>query len=397
MLNSVVFSIFSSSVPRRIATAILLFAFISGCVQTKYEAPSGFGNNSTNQINAIVEEITFEPKAMPVAENSDDENESRDTMLVNFATYNPVFKFTAPVSAQYEVEYIPEIQAINIYEGGNSEISARDRSQIFIRFFEARDFLTLSTVDILRSEKTEFKGHQAVRYEIKKKNGIPNFPHQPVWRNGRHRLIDVRFNNAVPSYFYVLSYNPELSNEEFEKFLNGVEFHNDVANFKQPIARALERSVIKPFGIYITRENSPVQPERFGGYHTGLDFEILEGEGADATVEVGALCSGPLVQKRRASGYGGVAVQECVLNNESIMVIYGHLKTESITAKLGFYLNAGDTIGLLGADKTSETDGERKHLHLGIHRGKQVSILGYVATQNELDGWIDPMTVLQEL
>jgi hypothetical protein len=29
----------------------------------------------------------------------------------------------------------------------------------------------------------------------------------------------------------------------------------------------------KPFGIYITPENSPVQPENFTGYHTGIDVE----------------------------------------------------------------------------------------------------------------------------
>jgi murein DD-endopeptidase MepM/ murein hydrolase activator NlpD len=72
------------------------------------------------------------------------------------------------------------------------------------------------------------------------------------------------------------------------------------------------------------------------------------------------------------------------------MVIYGHLKLISVTASAGDTLKAGDTIGLLGADKSAETSGERKHLHLGIHKGTSVNILGYVQDQAELAGWIDP-------
>ena len=35
----------------------------------------------------------------------------------------------------------------------------------------------------------------------------------------------------------------------------------------------------KPFGIFITTQNSPVQPERFSGYHTGVDVEYKDAEG----------------------------------------------------------------------------------------------------------------------
>lgn len=105
---------------------------------------------------------------------------------------------------------------------------------------------------------------------------------------------------------------------------------------------------------------------------------------------VRAICSGQLKLKEYASGYGGVAVQACQLDNSPVTVIYGHLKLASITPTVGENITVGETIGVLGADKSVETDGERKHLHLGIHWGSAVNILGYVASQTELQNWIDP-------
>lgn len=160
-------------------------------------------------------------------------------------------------------------------------------------------------------------------------------------------------------------------------------------DFQPPLARAGERITKKPFGIFITPQTSPVQPERFRGYHTGADFEIFPEE-LNATVPVGAVCSGKLAMKKYASGYGGVAVQNCILNGNPITIVYGHLKLASISANAGDEIKTGDTIGILGADKSVETNGERKHLHLGFHKGATVNILGYVQSQSELSGWIDP-------
>lgn len=70
-----------------------------------------------------------------------------------------------------------------------------------------------------------------------------------------------------------------------------------------PLEKYEERVTKKPFGIHITKTNSPVSPERFSGYHSGVDFEILPGE-EDTDVEVRAICTGPLVMKKRATGYG---------------------------------------------------------------------------------------------
>src|SRR5579871_4518385 len=49
----------------------------------------------------------------------------------------------------------------------------------------------------------------------------------------------------------------------------------------EPAKDFLQRVTKKPFGIYVTPTDSPVQPERFTGYHTGAD-----GEYGDITADV---------------------------------------------------------------------------------------------------------------
>lgn len=159
--------------------------------------------------------------------------------------------------------------------------------------------------------------------------------------------------------------------------------------FLSPIAGGLSRVTKKPFGLHVTSKDSPVQPERFSGYHTGIDFETTLAE-QDTEVVITAACDGTLLVRRTASGYGGVAVQSCRLDGRDVTVIYGHLRLASITAKIGADLKAGDRLGILGRGFSPETDGERKHLHLGIHVGSTVSLLGYVPTKAALVGWLDP-------
>jgi len=161
------------------------------------------------------------------------------------------------------------------------------------------------------------------------------------------------------------------------------------SGFEPPLDRSGDRVTKKPFGIYITPATSPIQPEKFQGYHTGSDFEIFPEE-LNIDVSVKAVCSGNLRVKEYANGYGGVAVQDCNLNGQAITVIYGHLKLASITKKAGDNLTVGETLGILGADKSTETSGERKHLHLGFHKGTAIDILGYVSAQADLANWIDP-------
>jgi len=157
---------------------------------------------------------------------------------------------------------------------------------------------------------------------------------------------------------------------------------------------ALTRVTKKPFGLKISPQNSPVTPERFSGYHTGVDFEILPGE-ENTEVAVSAICQGKLSVIRRVKGYGGVVVQTCRLNNQAVTVLYGHLALSTIKQKAGDALTPGDLIGYLGQGYSYDTDGERKHLHLAIHRGADIVYLGYVQKQSELSQWIDYMTLLK--
>jgi hypothetical protein len=162
-----------------------------------------------------------------------------------------------------------------------------------------------------------------------------------------------------------------------------------------PLNRVKERVTKKPFGIFINQKTSPIQPERFSGYHTGTDFEIFPEE-LNSEVIVSAICDGKLVSKKTASGYGGVAVQSCLLDNQPITIVYGHLKLSSIAKNIGENFSAGEEIGELGKAYSQETDGERKHLHLGIHKGLAINILGYVQNKNALSDWVDPCFYLCE-
>ncbi|MCC7522683.1 M23 family metallopeptidase [Candidatus Uhrbacteria bacterium] len=156
----------------------------------------------------------------------------------------------------------------------------------------------------------------------------------------------------------------------------------------QPMESASERILYKSLGTQVSPSSSPVQPERFRGYHTGTDFEVFDHE-RDADVAVFAICTGTLLRKTTASGYGGYAVQSCKINGQDVTVVYGHLRLSSIAAAVGDEIIAGEKIAVLGTGYSKETDGERKHLHLSIKKGKTIDIRGYVQAKSELDGWID--------
>jgi hypothetical protein len=156
-----------------------------------------------------------------------------------------------------------------------------------------------------------------------------------------------------------------------------------------PLPRARERVTRKPFGIRVRPDDSPVSPERFSGYHTGADFELLPGED-ETTLTVRALCVGPVIDSRRISGYGGVVVQRCTLLPTPFTVLYGHLAPASLPG-IGTELTIGQAVGTLGRGYSSDTDGERPHLHLGITSGTAEDVRGYVTDSGQLRGWLDPL------
>lgn len=143
----------------------------------------------------------------------------------DFSAHSSIYKFSGEIPSGFEVEYADSIESINIYDPSDAHESIRDKSKIFIRYFRASDFLTLSTVTIFESSKVKAGSHDAVRYEIEKKKGIADFPGQPFWRNQRHKLIDIRYDDKKPTFFYVFSHSPGFGEEMFEQFIESLIFN----------------------------------------------------------------------------------------------------------------------------------------------------------------------------
>jgi murein DD-endopeptidase MepM/ murein hydrolase activator NlpD len=164
------------------------------------------------------------------------------------------------------------------------------------------------------------------------------------------------------------------------------------ANFQSPMKNWKSRITKKPFGIYVNPKNSPVDPERFTGYHAAVDLEIVSDE-ANLNVPFFAICNGELKIKEKARGYGGLVAQYCEVNGSSVLVLYGHVNLSTIASSVGENLMAGQQIGFLG-EVGPDTDYERKHLHLGIHKGPSLVTSGYVSTQKELENFLDPTLII---
>lgn len=167
----------------------------------------------------------------------------------------------------------------------------------------------------------------------------------------------------------------------------------------EPVEKFKERITKKPFGIFITPETSPIQPDRFSGYHNGVDAEFSE---IMEDVPVKAIADGTILVRAYALGYGGVVVVRHIIGSTPIIALYGHLDQKSFLPPEIVNIKAGDQIGILGDGHSQETDGVRKHLHFSIQpdRGnektssepsRRIDFRGYVPTEGELASWIDPL------
>lgn len=168
-------------------------------------------------------------------------------------------------------------------------------------------------------------------------------------------------------------------------------------DWSYPLEKTLERSSDKSFGqyidknFYIGKEN--LFPNQFFGYHAGVDLEIFPEE-LNQEVQVLAITSGTLSFIGQVSGYGGLILEQ--LDNQDLTVLYGHLKLQVSSLKVGDKVQAGQKIASLGNAFSRETGRERKHLHFGIYKGHDLSFKGYEISQNNLEAkWIDPLKFLQ--
>ncbi len=163
----------------------------------------------------------------------------------------------------------------------------------------------------------------------------------------------------------------------------------------EPIRDAALRATPLHFGVKVTPnpENNPITPpERFEGYHVGEDFEISKEE-LNIDVPIFALCRGKVLFSGFAEGYGGLVVQQCTLQGKAVTVMYGHLTLEGLP-KVKTTLRPGDKISVLAPANSHDSDGNRKHLHLGISNGTTIDMRGYVQTEAEMAEFLDPAKVV---
>ena len=183
-----------------------------------------FSKDASN--NAPVTDV----KENTVLENTDNRGAQTD-----FSKMNAEFLFSANIPPGFAAEYIPALKAINIYDPSLPGENNMEKSQIYITYFKANNFLTLNTVDILRRYEVTVKGRAAVAYEIAKKPNVANFAGQPGWRNAKHNALDIRYSNENPSHFYPFAYNPALTvpssnaspEKIFSEFIDSLIFKED--------------------------------------------------------------------------------------------------------------------------------------------------------------------------
>ncbi len=132
------------------------------------------------------------------------------------------FKLQLTIPADWEVEYIPARKALNLFSL-RGEGTARDRSQMYISFFDATQFQTLTTVNVLSTKDTKIgqENYVAKRYEIEKKANVASFDEQPGWRNSKHFVTDLRAREGQTRY-YALAKNPSLDESIYQQVLASI-------------------------------------------------------------------------------------------------------------------------------------------------------------------------------
>ena len=160
----------------------------------------------------------------------------------------------------------------------------------------------------------------------------------------------------------------------------------------EPVPEFRLRITKKAFGTFVTPQDSPVQPERFTGFHTGVDVEY---EDITDNVPVVAVTDGTVVYKGTINGYGGVVIIRHDIGDGTYQVLYGHLDIRSVTVGIGQFVTRGQRLGNLGEGYSPETDGERKHLHFSISQRNTLDFRGYVSAMDELSDWIDPQNLFR--
>jgi murein DD-endopeptidase MepM/ murein hydrolase activator NlpD len=101
-----------------------------------------------------------------------------------------------------------------------------------------------------------------------------------------------------------------------------------------PVREFTSRITKKSFGTYVQPGNSPVSPEKFTGFHTGVDVEFADYP-AEA-IEIHSIADGLVIYSGQAQGYGGVVAIQHRLNDQAYVAVYGHLDLSSLPQVLRY-------------------------------------------------------------
>ncbi len=146
-----------------------------------------------------------------------------------------------------------------------------------------------------------------------------------------------------------------------------------------PVEGYFERATYKVFGEYYS--------DRFVGWHSGDDVEFVD---TVEEVPVVAIADGTVTRVGTVGGYGGFMSILHTVDGREIHAIYGHIDLSSTSLSVGDAVTRGQFLANLGEGYSSETDGERKHLHFGLYEGSDLRVNGYESSEAGLSKWINP-------
>lgn len=146
-----------------------------------------------------------------------------------------------------------------------------------------------------------------------------------------------------------------------------------------PVADYAMRRTLKTHGEFIQ--------DRFNGYHVGDDIEFVD---VTEDTPVYAIADGEVTYATTVSGYGGVIIIAHQVEGETISAVYGHVEIATAAVQVGDTVTKGDQIAILGDHESTETDGERKHLHFALYPGSGVTLAGYTSSADSVNGWLNP-------
>jgi len=133
---------------------------------------------------------------------------------------------------------------------------------------------------------------------------------------------------------------------------------------------------------------------QFEGIHVGDDLEITAAE-LKQEIPIYAISNGTVRQASVVGGYGGLLITQNKVDGEIVTAYYGHIDLKSIKYSAGQSFKAGNLLGYLGDNCTTETSNERKHLHFAIRKGTSIDVRGYLSNNSELNEWHDPAVLLK--